>query len=183
MDSFLPRSSWRPSPFLLQDAHPPPVYRSLHLQTPAAASLVTDTTPHLTPAQPKRKKKKTYSHRSASRALMCSPPTCNPRITNLLYRYTPEFSTWDHIETRRRFWQRALTPKPELLSKRDQDLLKHGVHFMLWIKGLSIWSCKAQTKESLWIKVVCSLATLKRKKTRYRPTYTYISRDDVQWLV
>lgn len=39
MDPLLPRSSRRPSPFLLQDAHPSPVRRSLRLQTPAAASV------------------------------------------------------------------------------------------------------------------------------------------------
>lgn len=174
MDPFLPRSSWRPSPFLLQDAHPPSVYRSLHLQTPAAASLVPSTTLN---TWPQLSQKKTHKHRSASRALMCSPPTCNPRIINLLYRYTTDFSTWVKTPRLGEGFGSDLSPplKTEHLSKRHQDLLKRGVHFMLWIKGLLIWSCKAQTKESLWIKAVCSLAILKRKKQHYIHIHIYIT--------
>lgn len=58
MDPLLPRSSRRPSPFLLQDAQPPPVQRRLRLQTAAAASVAArrdaaPDAPRPLPARPK----------------------------------------------------------------------------------------------------------------------------------
>lgn len=157
MDSFLPRSSRRPSPLLLQDAHSSSVYRSLHLQTAASASLaggpgVAPPRPAPDPcsAQPK-KKENTHTHTTEVRRVFT--PSCNPRITNLLYKYTTDFSTW--VKTLRRFWQWP-PPKPpeparpqitELLSKRD---LTHEVPWLF------IWSCNAETTECLRIKAGCS---------------------------
>lgn len=87
MDPFLPRSSWRPSPFLLQDAHPTSVYRSMHLQTPTAASLVPGTTLHLNPNTAKKKEKikhrHTQTHTGMPRELSCIhlPPVTQGLLT------------------------------------------------------------------------------------------------------
>lgn len=152
MDSFLPRSSRRPSPFLLQDAHPPSVHRSLHLQTPAAASLVPGTTQHLTPAQPKKIKKKifkksnTYIHTSTyidmNTQARLKSSHLPPRSTNLLYRCTADFSTWLE-QTLRDSEERDLTPPQN--NKRKRIKLNSCIReirvclhteFMLGITGL-----------------------------------------------
>lgn len=91
VDLFPPRSSRRPSPFLLQDAHSSSVHRSVHLQTPAAASVVSRhhlAPVHLIPAQPhkkkKRKKKKGFTSRVHS----------SPKDYWRILHTSQKFSTW-----------------------------------------------------------------------------------------
>ena len=183
VDPFLPRSSRRPSPFLLQDAHPSSVHGSLHLQTPAAASIVPPAPDPLHPTPPpqhSQKKKKenthppthtqrpTHTHRFTSRALMCSPLTCDPRI------YPPAVQTHlssqhlsEDVKASKKIWA-ATSPQRlwTLEQTRDQDLLQFTSRCE--IKGLWIWGRDADTKEPL-----CPSALKRRKKNK--TIYIYIN--------
>lgn len=154
MDLFLPRSSWRPSPFLLQDAHPSSVYRSLHLQAPAAASVVPGTTPHPTPAQPKIKH---HPHTGP-------PPQLSPVTWGLptCCTVTPLILALEWTDS-----EKALS-KTELSSDRHSD-----VELILCCESKDC-GCEA-AEESLWIKAVCSLASPRRKKQHYTHKHIYIT--------
>lgn len=97
-DSFLPRSSRRPSSFLLQDAYSSSVLRSLHLQAPAAAPLV----PPCSWPQHSQKYKRQFKKEKETKM----KSSLSARLQTLLYRFITDSSTCEDVEARRRrFWQ------------------------------------------------------------------------------
>lgn len=179
VDLFPPRSSRRPSPFLLQDAHSSSVHRSVHLQTPAAASVVSRhhlAPVHLIPAQPQKKKKE--------RRKKGSPPefTLHPRITDAFFT---------HLRNLALEW----TP-PENIDRSDvsstnwtftvrKEISERGVQAE---DGSLMWGQEAETKDFLIQScLLLNSSEKKKRKRKKRPTiiytYTYLSCDNVQWLV
>lgn len=83
---------------------------------------------HHPPPDPSTAKNKTPpAHRSASTAL-----TCHLRTTHLLYSHTTDFSTWVN----------RLGEGPLKNWTLEWQTLRRWVHFMLWIEGLWMWSCR-----------------------------------------
>lgn len=103
------------------------------------------TTLHLTPAQPKKKKEEKNTHRSASWALMCSPLTWNPRITNLLYRYTTDSSTWVKTSTRGGGFGSNRSPQKLNLWVKEIKIYLN-MEFILHCESKDCWSEAAKLK-------------------------------------
>lgn len=155
MDLFLPRSSRRPSSFLLQDAHPTSVCRRLHLQIPTATSIVPSLTLHLTAAQPN-----THTH-ILQELQELSWVHLPPIINELFCIYTQALDWRQGFGSNRSNHTHAHARNLGFL--KNQDLL-----FIFWCNSKDWWW--SWTKKSLPIKVVCFLATL--KKTHYMHKYT-----------